>query len=761
MRLNKDLATVRNGLSVLIAILGMTWLWVTKLQHPLKDYIEPLLVVIGSLIALYQFLMLRWGNDEVSQIKEPDYFNIANTTGNKTLLHQAKEAIKNAQLSDALQFLSQINSPALNEEVAVLSARLARQRQENIQGVLTYDENDRILNKISRDALALVVGLEQELATRANYQQTIKAYLLKRYMDRLSQKMANRQPINLRLLPTTEGTSNEMSASFFAPISGKSLKGYITGIFEAAQGRLLITGVPGSGKTTILLELAVGLLEKEMSNLPILLNLATWKKEYITLETWLKEILPTEMGVSKLLAVNLLQQDQIILLFDGFDEIKDEDRESCLEAIGRYGSVAHRKFVITSRIAEYKAVTNDAPVYQQIEIGAFTLSQMEDELERLWRDQKQPEAKTLLLAIQQDSNLRKAIEDPFYFNTLQLLLANGKHILDLNLKDKSIASTKECLIHKFVEYQLESIHLQNHSPEQTKRYLSFLAFNMSKWNIDVFELVNLQYSWYKGKYSNWEIFLANFIFNLVVGPLGSLIVILFSGLTTSLVVLIMSRFAISYIVYIMVGFITGLGVSFMVSITRDWHERLSDIHIVTKDNLKKKYTNVTKNKLVKGIWAGLLLGFIIIIYTYFFPNLDSSLYPISIGGLVVCFIGGLVISLYVSYDSCNSNKIIVQGIALDNIISQYNTGHNAAVTQINRPYHRFKESARLLYFSIIQHYHLLYLLNKRELLPSYIVPFLNTLKKHYILEREGAGWRFRNRILQEYFAKNYSDISSK
>jgi hypothetical protein len=38
-------------------------------------------------------------------------------------------------------------------------------------------------------------------------------------------------------------------------------------------------------------------------------------------------------------------------------------------------------------------------------------------------------------------------------------------------------------------------------------------------------------------------------------------------------------------------------------------------------------------------------------------------------------------------------------------------------------------------------------------LPFKIVSFLNAMTAHHILESDGATWRFRHRILQEYFAQ--------
>ncbi|MBK9017875.1 MAG: hypothetical protein IPM82_29675 [Saprospiraceae bacterium] len=116
--------------------------------------------------------------------------------------------------------------------------------------------------------------------------------------------------------------------------------------------------------------------------------------------------------------------NRLILLFDGLDEVKKKNRQSCLEAIGRYGVDAKRRFVITSRMEEYKMVEKDAPVNLQIEVGPLTIEQVEKSLAAMGHEQ--PEAMRLYFALQQDPLLREAVQTPFYLNTLQLLFASGK-----------------------------------------------------------------------------------------------------------------------------------------------------------------------------------------------------------------------------------------------------------------------------------------------------------------------------------------------
>ena len=59
---------------------------------------------------------------------------------------------------------------------------------------------------------------------------------------------------------------------------------------------------------------------------------------------------------------------------------------------------------------------------------------------------------------------------------------------------------------------------------------------------------------------------------------------------------------------------------------------------------------------------------------------------------------------------------------------------------------------KILHFSVLQHWHLRYLLFRKSLLPLRLVEFLNEMRDQYIMESDGATWRFRHRLIQDYFA---------
>ena len=172
-------------------------------------------------------------------------------------------------------------------------------------------------------------------------------HLKKRYDSRLNQKLANKQPINLERRYSTTGTSNETSDAF-VNISPENIQAEIHEIFKETNGRLFILGAPGAGKTCLLLQLALKLLETDQSKIPVLLDLATWRIKSTLLEdmeispkeivdigsdkisvkvftedkvveggilSWLKKILPIELGVSSNEANKLLKSNALVLLY--------------------------------------------------------------------------------------------------------------------------------------------------------------------------------------------------------------------------------------------------------------------------------------------------------------------------------------------------------------------------------------------------------------------------------------------------------------
>ncbi|NER99994.1 MAG: NACHT domain-containing protein, partial [Symploca sp. SIO1B1] len=119
---------------------------------------------------------------------------------------------------------------------------------------------------------------------------------------------------------------------------------HIITVFDQAgvEGRLLILGKPGAGKTTMLLELAKVLVqraEKDLSEpVPILLSLSSWQNDQQSIADWIVAKLNSGEyhNVRKDIAKQWLEEGEIIPLLDGLDELAAGRQESCVKKLNEF-----------------------------------------------------------------------------------------------------------------------------------------------------------------------------------------------------------------------------------------------------------------------------------------------------------------------------------------------------------------------------------------------------------------------------------------
>ncbi len=101
-------------------------------------------------------------------------------------------------------------------------------------------------------------------------------------------------------------------------------------LYEQGGQSLLILGEPGAGKTMMLLSLAEALMQQAKQDpsqsIPVVLNLVTWVKgPWIrgggSLEAWAVEELTAKYMIPRRTGRKWLDDDDLVLLLDGFDDV--------------------------------------------------------------------------------------------------------------------------------------------------------------------------------------------------------------------------------------------------------------------------------------------------------------------------------------------------------------------------------------------------------------------------------------------------------
>jgi Effector-associated domain 10/NACHT domain len=127
------------------------------------------------------------------------------------------------------------------------------------------------------------------------------------------------------------------------------------------EGKLLILGAPGAGKTTALLSLAEQLVEGAISQrgtvIPVIFELSTWRNDNQSIESWLIEQLYDLHGGNRKskLYEQWIERQVLLPLLDGLDELGLERQKKCTEKLNEFAE-HYPQLVVCCRVKEFETV---------------------------------------------------------------------------------------------------------------------------------------------------------------------------------------------------------------------------------------------------------------------------------------------------------------------------------------------------------------------------------------------------------------------
>ncbi|HEX6035771.1 MAG TPA: hypothetical protein VFY83_15120, partial [Anaerolineales bacterium] len=272
-------------------------------------------------------------------------------------------------------------------------------------------------------------------------------------------------------------------------------------VFDEANGNLLILGEPGSGKTITLLQMAQELVRRAeadpTTHIPVVLNLSSWGEEQAPLQDWLVKELRGKYFMPQSVAQSWIDKDILTLLLDGLDEVPEEKRPGCIEAINAYrhdhGAV---QIVVCSRRTDYESQPQRLQLDEAILLRPLNQAQIHQFLAT--HRQGQDMAATL----EQDTTLRQLARTPLMLNIMLLASQEVSSADWSNLK--SFAAHREHLFEVYLKSMFKRRRLSDSQLEaSTLQVLPWLAGRMSEQGKTVFLLENLDPSWLKTNSQRW------------------------------------------------------------------------------------------------------------------------------------------------------------------------------------------------------------------------------------------------------------------
>src|SRR6185295_8467265 len=126
------------------------------------------------------------------------------------------------------------------------------------------------------------------------------------------------------------------------------------------RGRTVLLGAPGSGKTTCLRRMALELsdlekLKEKPFSIPVYIQMRDFVDTDLSLETIQRILGSQHAGLMAENFLKLSESGQFLLLFDGLDEVTDQERDRLAESIRH---IVHRfpqnRVVVSTRKAAYR-----------------------------------------------------------------------------------------------------------------------------------------------------------------------------------------------------------------------------------------------------------------------------------------------------------------------------------------------------------------------------------------------------------------------
>jgi hypothetical protein len=281
-------------------------------------------------------------------------------------------------------------------------------------------------------------------------------------------------------------------------------------LFLDSDRSLLILGEPGAGKTMMLITLAQALIiraEREPREpIPVILNLMSWAKQHRPLEDWVVEELTAKYMIPRRIGRQWLEDDDLILLLDGFDDVPARQRRRCAKVINRFrASRGLSGIVVCSRSEEYAAVGLKLKLGAAVEIQPLSDKQIDTYLVA-----QGPPLAQLGAAIERDPTMREMARNPLMLSIMSLAYDDVESeaagaLLEVTTAGSVPLSTRRQRL--FDTYVGSMFHRRapdsRFSPEHTIRQLSWLADQMYHFQQMPLLVEQIQPGWLPGRRWRW------------------------------------------------------------------------------------------------------------------------------------------------------------------------------------------------------------------------------------------------------------------
>jgi len=279
--------------------------------------------------------------------------------------------------------------------------------------------------------------------------------------------------------------------------------GELLGVLAQADGKLMVLGGAGMGKTSTLIDLAHQLWTiaqtSQTAPLPVYLSLLTWQAP-TAIAPWLVAQLHHRYRIPSAMAESWLHQRQVLPLLDDLDRLSLVQQERCLQALNQFLTTYPRLILATS-LEAYTRCQTRLTLNGGMLLRSLTNAQIESYL-------NQTESLELHRSLDFDPTLLSLAKNALLLNLM--ILATDELLIRAWRGLTTFDDRRHYLISAYVRSRLrrnprDPWYPRNREPlsEQTKHWLHWLAHYLQTRAIADFRIEDLQPSILVKSPSRW------------------------------------------------------------------------------------------------------------------------------------------------------------------------------------------------------------------------------------------------------------------
>lgn len=302
--------------------------------------------------------------------------------------------------------------------------------------------------------------------------------------------------------------------------------------FNQSGQQMVILGADGGGKTTALLQIAEELSEPNEEGIqlvPVVFNLATWSNKFPRLLNWLIHELIETYHMPKEAAQTWIQNNELLVLLDGLDEVAEAQRVSCVWEINEFHQNHAVGIAVTCSDSVYEALDTPINFNGTLRLDPYTPEQIVDYI-----DDAEEQLAGMSQLLTHNSELTNLAITPLYLTILSLIHSEQPELLT-DLPRRPNRTPREHLLDLYIWQMLRSTPRELAASEsggvmpylgsddKSMKWLRWLATRMGKGNQSLFQIENVQRTAFIGPLLNPVRMLASWLmvvlFVIAVGSL--------------------------------------------------------------------------------------------------------------------------------------------------------------------------------------------------------------------------------------------------